>query len=202
MGQYYKPIILRPKQDGKQDEVEFWWYSHDFKYKLSSGVEVGSGLKLMEHSWINNKFVGEVECFLINRPERLVWAGDYADEEPDGETLYSKCDDKHKLSPTNGLDLSVLKNIFVVNHDKKEFYKRPSKLYHYETDENGRRRREYDWVVNPLPILTCEGNGRGGGDYHGEGELVGSWARDHIEYSQEKPGEDYIEIYPGFKEDW
>ena len=22
-----------------------------------------------------------------------------------------------------------------------------------------------DWLVHPLPLLTCEGNGRGGGDY-------------------------------------
>ena len=41
MGQYYKPINLDDKQ---------WLYSHDF----------GDGLKLMEHSWIGNDFVGAV----------------------------------------------------------------------------------------------------------------------------------------------
>jgi hypothetical protein len=28
--------------------------------------------------------------------------------------------------------------------------------------------------------LTCEGNGRGGGDYRGESDLVGRWSRDLI----------------------
>lgn len=33
--------------------------------------------------------------------------------------------------------------------------------------------------IHPLPLLTCEGNGRGGGDYSGPHmEYVGSWARD------------------------
>jgi hypothetical protein len=29
-------------------------------------------------------------------------------------------------------------------------------------------------------LLTVEGNGRGGGDYHTDSTLVGSWARDII----------------------
>lgn len=39
------------------------------------------------------------------------------------------------------------------------------------------------WTVHPLPLLTAEGNGRGGGDYHEQNpdiELVGTWARDSI----------------------
>jgi hypothetical protein len=37
-------------------------------------------------------------------------------------------------------------------------------------------------VLHPLPLLTAEGNGRGGGDFRGDDpqNLVGSWARDLI----------------------
>lgn len=42
--------------------------------------------------------------------------------------------------------------------------------------------------IHPLPLLTAEGNGRGGGDYHGAHEtLVGSWARDVISIEKELP---------------
>lgn len=40
------------------------------------------------------------------------------------------------------------------------------------------------WCVNPLPVLTACGNGRGGGDYRDDDDInVGSWAFDLIEYS-------------------
>jgi hypothetical protein len=41
--------------------------------------------------------------------------------------------------------------------------------------------------------LTCEGNGRGGGDYRGESPLIGSWARDVISVSDTKP-KDFEEL--------
>jgi hypothetical protein len=40
---------------------------------------------------------------------------------------------------------------------------------------------------HPLPLLTCEGNGRGGGDYRGDSPLIGSWARDIISVEEVKP---------------
>ena len=69
MGQYYKPVFLTENNKPKS-----YVYSHDF----------GSGLKLMEHSWMKNPFVRFVEKQLIDSPQKLVWAGDYADnEKPD-----------------------------------------------------------------------------------------------------------------------
>jgi hypothetical protein len=35
-------------------------------------------------------------------------------------------------------------------------------------------------------LLTCEGNNRGGGDFRGESDLVGSWARDTISIESRK----------------
>ena len=66
MGQYYKPVFLNEKNK----PVSFV-YSHDF----------ASGLKIMEHSWVGNKFVQFVERQLIGNPTKLVWAGDYAEKE-------------------------------------------------------------------------------------------------------------------------
>ena len=51
------------------------------------------------------------------------------------------------------------------------------------------------WTVHPLPLLTCDGNGRGGGDWHEENpdgtekenaKLVGTWAYDHISVTNDK----------------
>jgi hypothetical protein len=44
------------------------------------------------------------------------------------------------------------------------------------------------WQIHPLPLLTCEGNGRGGGDYGGNDQnLVGLWARNTISVSNDIP---------------
>jgi hypothetical protein len=54
--------------------------------------------------------------------------------------------------------------------------------------------------IHPLPLLTADGNGRGGGDYNGEGiDHVGTWARDRISLMKEIP-EDFTEITPNFDE--
>jgi hypothetical protein len=59
---------------------------------------------------------------------------------------------------------------YIVNHTKKQ----------YISKEN----RE----IHPLPLLTAEGNGMGGGDYRGSNEMeVGSWARDCISLEKEIP---------------
>jgi len=176
MGQYYHPISL-----DKKESV----YSHDY----------GSGLKLMEHSWIGNGFVEVVERLIAKGGawfgSRIVWAGDYADPEKDAEgndmkiehegklydlNLYGMYgDDKHKIKPVfeklKGRKLRFLKNL-----DTKEFVD----LNKVPADGDG-------WNIHPLPLLTCEGNGRGGGDYHKESELVGKWARNRVVMQRNRP---------------
>ncbi len=41
---------------------------------------------------------------------------------------------------------------------------------------------EYEFKIHPLPILTAETDGGGGGDYRGQDPLgvMGTWARDSI----------------------
>lgn len=165
MGQYYKPAFLGT--NGKS--VKAWVYSHDY----------GSGLKLMEHSWMRNDFVGAVEEQLTPQGQfyksKLVWAGDYADGDGGKTNVYDRCKDKNQIKPPGGMVDPIYR--YVVNHTKKEYV---DKL---EVPDND------GWRIHPLPLLTCEGNGRGGGDYRCDDDntLVGSWARDVISVEKEIP---------------
>lgn len=179
MGQYYKPAIL--KNNKSKSTVLKWAYSHRYE----------SGLKLMEHSYVGNNFVNVIENELKDNPQRLVWAGDYADECNNRKsTLYSRCKDSLEIKDGNEVfDHETYR--FVVNHTKK-LYVDKSKLKDIEGWA--------DTQINPLPLLTCEGNGRGGGDYSGNNEkLVGSWARDVISIEKYRPT-GYKELTPAFAE--
>lgn len=165
MGQYYKPCILQ--DDAKT--IKAWVYSHDY----------GNGLKLMEHSYIKNEFVGAIEKQLTPHgswyKSKIAWAGDYADND-DEVNLYDKANDETKFIPPAGvLDKSYK---YLINHSKKLFVNK-TKIKSIP-----------DWrgaKIHPLPLLTCEGNGRGGGDFRGENDLIGSWARDVISVETVKP---------------
>ena len=199
MGQYYKAVFLA---ENKKPIASV--SSYDF----------GSGAKLMEHSWAKNPFVRFVERQLMVAPQKLVWAGDYADHEDpttitereiklladeeseywnaeklrkDGVNLYSLADTIGKLIHDERVEnkyshefdnktLAPLTAKYLVNHDKKQFVNKTK----VPKDGDG-------WKIHPLPLLTCEGNGRGGGDFfiypekkQGNVELIGIWARDRI----------------------
>jgi len=174
MGQYYKPISVEKNQ---------FVYSHDYD----------NGLKLMEHSYIGNNFVGVVEKLISKggawHGDKIVWGGDYADPEVDanGEvikeayegkmydlTLYSKVRD-NKINPVETKGKSPR---YLVNLDTKEYVD----LKNVPPFDDG-------WQIHPLPLLTCEGNGRGGGDFRGEDPngLVGKWARNRVVMETVKP---------------
>lgn len=167
MGQYYNPLSL--------DKLQYV-YSHEY----------GNGLKLMEHSYVGNNFVGVVERLIAKGGEwfgdRIVWAGDYADpEEGTNDNLYSMA---AQIKPPNVDTKGKPQFRYVVNMDTKEFV--DIEKIPVDADE---------WAIHPLPLLTCEGNGRGGGDFRGnENGLVGKWARQRITVQNEKPGEDYTEL--------
>jgi hypothetical protein len=215
MGQYYKPVFLSENNKPKN-----YVYSHDF----------GSGLKLMEHSWMKNPLVRFVEKQLVDNPQKLVWAGDYADNEnpetitereikliadekseywnsaklkKEGVNLYSLCECVAKLTHDEDMGenkwehnfsektIAPLNLKYLINYDKQEYVDK-SKV---PADKDG-------WRIHPLPLLTCEGNDRGGGDFYvdeekeqGNVDLIGSWARNKIGVAFKKN-----EIPKGFKE--
>ena len=180
MGQYFKAVNI--------DNLEY-----------VSSYDFDNGAKLMEHSYISNNFVEAVEFLLINDGEekgkwadsRIIWAGDYADAEAkDGENYYSLAADTG--TRLQFLITAVPENYpYLVNHTKKEYVDK-KKLPTF--GENN------DWMIHPLPLLVAEGNGRGGGDYHGDNQdYVGRWARCIINLMKEIP-DGYTEIKPDFLE--
>jgi len=179
MGQYYKPINLDNKQ---------WLLSHDYD----------TGLKLMEHSWVGNEFVGVVMQLMVKGGEwfkkRIVWAGDYfGDQEGEEIAYYSQCENSDKIKPSISMDEKTQKTAKLVNHTKK-LYVRYDEM----------PKCENNWMVNPLPLLTACGNGRGGGDYYDkypDCDKVGSWAGDilSIEFTVPK-SKWYKKLVVKFKE--
>lgn len=172
MGQYYQATMI--DQTALGIAIAGWL----------SAFSYGYGQKLMEHSFMPSNYVSALEYQISpdgNFPDGLniVWAGDYADPEKVGdETLFHMGTDENCVQfPEH--DTSEYR--YVVNHTKKSFVDKTT------VDED---------QLHPLPLLTCEGNGRGGGDYYGRDpqQLVGSWARDLIAVARERP-EGYGEVF-------
>jgi hypothetical protein len=168
MGQYYHSAIL-----GKNKKtVLSWVYSHSF----------GSGLKLMEHSWMKNPFVRAFESLIHKNPQHVVWGGDYAEQcKGRKSNVYDRCKESLEVKPETTLTDKDTR--FVINHTKKMYVDKTI----VPKDNDG-------WQIHPLPLLTCEGNGGGGGDFHinrerqqGNISLIGTWARDLISVDSEKP---------------
>ena len=197
MGQYYRPVVLKKNWKTAKNPVQASLLCYDFD----------NGAKLMEHSYIGNWLVRSMEYLLANQFKGMpfVWVGDYADnvQTRTGEhdlyhdanvTIYKDYDGdgdgkkqtyvklrasipvmyqgKEWASPNSKEDefnpyMNYPYYRYLVNYTKKQYCIMPK----YSKKE---------WRINPLPLLTCFGNGRGGGDYHKEDARVGSWAFDCI----------------------
>ena len=177
MGQYYYPIFIEfvpSSTQPLQSDVVIRGYLDSFSYF--------SGSKLTEHSYLNNPLIYAVELSLSPGypfyKSSLVWAGDYADNEIGSRTnLYHDCHENLLLMfPYNVEDFldsrcTKRKELrYCINHTKREYVD-----------------LELSKELHPLPLLTCEGNGRGGGDYSGNYEHVGRWARDCISVENTLP---------------
>lgn len=190
MGQYYKVVNI--------DKQEF-----------VTPFDYGGGLKLMEHSWLLNSCVNSVVAALKPggswQGNRIVWAGDYMDEglflkhikgkPKECKTLYSCCSEEDN-------DTSCILKVrpilpdgpepkYIVNINRKEFVSLTG-LPEEDPSEAG-------WHIHPLPLLTCSGNGRGGGDFCGDGRYVGKWAGQRIRADYTVPLR-YKELKPDFTE--
>jgi hypothetical protein len=205
MGQYYKAVFLT---------------ENNKPLASVSSYDFGNGAKLMEHSWTKNPFVRFVERQLMVAPQKIVWSGDYADEEDPstltkaeikaladetseywnskvlkekGVNLYSLSETVGKLTHDESVkskydhefkEVAPLNVKYLINHDKKQF-----------VDKSKTPKDADGWQIHPLPLLTCEGNGRGGGDFRGESDLIGMWARNRISVATKKS-----DIPKGFEE--
>ena len=133
-----------------------------------------SGCKLMEHSWMKNGFVRTVESLLAKggawHGDEIVWCGDYAD-----------CADEYYAND-EGVEIKPEKSDrhyrYLYNEDKNQF-----------VDKDKSPKDKDNWQIHPLPLLTAQGNGMGGGDYNypDPDYLVGLWSFDSIIPCDEVP---------------
>lgn len=187
MGQYYMPII----ENGQGRTV--FDRSVDGKYTMA---------KLMEHSYWENSFCCALAERLVDTPTNVCWVGDYAEPEECEELGFTK----DEVWGDNSTPIGVKSTNFrldevrwLVNRtrgevvDLKEYKRKAISL-----------QSESQWVINPIPLLTCLGNGRGGGDFHGNekstNSYVGRWAWDVIYLTNIEPPKDYRKIHPIFVE--
>jgi hypothetical protein len=213
MGQYYFPMSLDKKQ-----WIYTWDYDNGLKlmehsYLANYFVQTVENLLIEGGDWYRT---------------RIVWSGDYADEYNFMTKEEKKLCKKYgvKLGFENGMNLhhlcveddddekpnlkkSPLKKIlinkifpsgkkidksyrYIVNHTQKEYVDKKK----CKNDVNN-----FGYKIHPLPLLTCDGNGRGGGDFRGEDEsFIGIWAGHVISIEKEIP-KGYTEIIPNFKEE-
>lgn len=167
MGQYYVPINLNLRE---------YVLSYDFN----------NGMKLMEHSYVGNEFVGVIMELLTKGKRwyrhKIVWCGDYADEIkaadvlPDKQKLLAEIldspDTLYDFIRKNGTKIKDIKPMELKRQDKAILVNHTFKEYVKYT-----KLKNTSWgKINPLPLLTAVGNGRGGGDYNGENmNMVGLW---------------------------
>ena len=187
MGQYYRIITRNAKGTTVYDR------SVDGEYTMA---------KLMEHSWFRNRFCCALAEKLVDNPTKVCWVGDYAEpkECEDLGFTYEAVWGTDAYDPAvtiHGTTFQLSSKRFLINKTKnkavdlKEYAKKNS-------DDEG-------WIINPIPLLTCLGNGRGGGDFHavensGTTEsYIGAWAMDKIYISDTLP-ERCKMIHPIFRE--
>jgi len=151
-----------------------------------------SGLKLIEHSWLENDFVNGVLESIWGNPCNVAWVGDYAYDDSDFCQRYTK--DTYETVWGDGQDErerpfdevpAIHKDGYILNLDKGVYIdlKRYASVAGFKPKWS-----DQTLTIHPLPILTCIGNGRGGGDYWGTNmDMVGTWAMDKIVFTEEWP---------------
>jgi len=204
MGQYYAAIVI----DASRNVT-----------KVEPGTFASFG-KLTEHSWVGNPFVNAVYSLIHNRPRKVAWIGDYSqDPYLPAEDTYAKVlpyDEYLALFNIAQGDLSGIsrgmffkddlgivdydtKGFYLVNHDQSVFIDMEAYIQRSTVVED-----EVAWCMDPLPLLTACGNGRGGGDYRNESYPcygdVGTWAFSSVECTETVPA-GYTEAIYCFKED-
>lgn len=209
MGQYYKCVNVVKKQ-----------------YMEPSSV------KLTEHSWVGNEALSKAMELLSPGgswyKDRIIWVGDYADEElidengdyfgwtedplnfedqllKDSDGEYVKLYHVEEVGSWEKitferLDDTVSEEIIkrIQQAELKKVLVNHTKKEYFLMREQ--EPNEYDMIVHPLSLLTASGNGRGMGDYRGMNEeQVGRWSGDSISVEDEAP-EGYTKLEFTFKE--
>ena len=204
MGQYYRPVLI----------------SEDESIRMLVPHEYNNFQKLMEHSYIGNKFVNAVCTLIWQNPTRLAWIGDYSDDEygdlyerklPREEfmrifrSVWGNADDAVVVHPKPRNVITMKSRRYIVNHTQHCFISLREYIARCKWTERGcyingqyNPLETWEMCVHPLPLLTACGNDRGCGDYdkgYPNYHRVGEWAFDLIECTDKKPeGYDKLDI--------
>lgn len=212
MGQYYKAIII--DNDNKPTQFLTSW-SLGNGSKLMEHSWIGNGFvgaieQLLFQNPLRVVWAGDYADAEKDKDGNEIKTLPQADGRTYGINLYSICveqdeDDRNDWSEeTKALypyltELKVKKKKapktwrYLVNHDTKEFIdKNAIPVSNVWTDPNSGK--EWPFIINPLPLMTCEGNGQGGGDYRYQDTLptecekkIGTWARALISIERTQP---------------
>lgn len=182
MGQYYKCVVLKNDWKETNEPVLAALSSYDFD----------NGAKLMEHSYVHNKYVSafmhlvhELDTDRSGLP--CVWCGDYADTfATEGLPLMEYKNPDTQVSEVTFGGFQAYNEACAwmgeYNDNKSEEYldvielvkDAPKHYYNYIINHTKKQYVEvpkYDktkWQIHPLPILLADGSGRGSGDYNDE----------------------------------
>lgn len=205
MGQYYTPTII----DEDNTIHSLHAHAYDNGLKLMEHSYVGNNFvnAVLTQIWHNPARIAWIGNY-SNTTEGDAWEHILPKEV--FMAIYEKVwgdDESTRIQPQSRSILTMKNNRrYLVNHDKHVYinlreYVEQNKWheegdYHkYPKSRSSKARPRlvhysYDICVNPLPLLTACGNGRGGGDYHDsypDFDKVGTWAFDHIEYTGINP---------------
>ena len=178
MGQYYIPYIERNGRGKKfSNKVDGEW----------------TGLKLMEHSYNHNCYVGQVVNDLFYNKGRVCWVGDYYYEDDYdqvncsdkalvkliGELVWNE-DSKLKEIKSTKKHVRFLDGCYLVNHTKHEFIDFDDYFKKNQIEEEWEG-EIFHYCIHPLPLLTCTAS-HSGGCYEGiNKDLCGIWFNDELE---------------------
>jgi hypothetical protein len=172
MEQYYKIVILDDHKKNKKEIIKAW--IHPTTYD--------NGTKLMEHSYFDSTLMNAIEHLISSdglfHKCRIIWCGDYAQEEPDlNSNLYSMVIEDIENYDKQIYPPSVKTQFkYFVNHSKRLYVDKQKII------DNKNNNSSNELIIHPLPLLVSDkSNGNGAGDYSGNNEyLFGTWARDTI----------------------
>ena len=165
MGQYF--MVGLKKKNGKKWQI---YRPH--------------GFKLMEHSYIGNDVCNAICKLLYKKPAYVMWCGDYWEpgemklpsysSDPVKPTKEEFWADKVKEKEVSD-DTFEIRGKYLINLDSKEYID----MSEYIESASVGQFTDDGWAVHPLPLLTANSNGQGGGDYYEEypnADLCGTWA--------------------------
>jgi hypothetical protein len=141
---------------------------------------VDNGLKLMEHSWLKNRYVNLV-LNELTEPKRLSWVCDYTEND------YWVWDNAKEVNFDSSDDFVKYK--YIINEDKKLFIDvdKLEELYNEQTSDG--------WHIHPIPILcNIEESSQGGGDFHEEDSRRSIWSKDRIWVTNDEPDKTYQDV--------